>query len=372
MCGFKAVLTRLGNLAVSSCLLSLFIIRIGPMVGQEMPIRAPEGQLTISKGRVIDGQLLFTRDGRVIVGLGRELMPPGEYTPDMMVGVIAFWDGETRRLVGSLSYLGGISAGVVTPDGKRVVTGGWDRKLRIFSAPGWKVEHVVSIDSKSIPSHLAMFPDGKRFLSGSIDGARVWNLEKPSAKAVGTQRDMVNAVAVDKDGTRFAIAYTGPVTEIWEAKKLKMLGRLELKGGTPSNVGVFTSVAFSPDGKTIATGYLFGGKVPVALWNAETLEKLRDCHGFEKDASAVAPHDILYSPDGKLLIACIGPWREKGAHLVIWEVSTGKLVYEFSASKEFGGSVIALSPDGRWLLHRAGDYTIRLWDFRKIRAEIGK
>ncbi|MSQ93765.1 MAG: hypothetical protein EXR98_04325 [Gemmataceae bacterium] len=132
---------------------------------------------------------------------------------------------------------------------------------------------------------------------------------------------------------------------------------------------LFFSVAFSPDEKTIAAS-LHSQEQIVSIWDAKTFKKLHDCTGL--DRTSIPEHPVLYSPDGKLVISVALPFLEKEpdpAKIFIWEVATGKLLYQFRSQGI--GTQIALSRDGRWLVHNGGG-TPRFWDFEKIRREIGK
>jgi len=80
------------------------------------------------------------------------------------------------------------------------------------------------------------------------------------------------------------------------------------------------SLAFSPDGKMLATG---SSDHEIRLWNLSTGEKLKTLSGHTGDVSALA-----YSPDGKSLAS--GSWDDHT--LRRWEVSSGKLLKTLTAS----------------------------------------
>ena len=66
---------------------------------------------------------------------------------------------------------------------------------------------------------------------------------------------------------------------------------------------MFMSVAFSPDGKTLAAGYRVGGVGGVVLWDTARRERLQEkpLAVTEGDVNSVA-----FSPDGKTLAAGYG------------------------------------------------------------------
>src|SRR5262249_31074942 len=86
----------------------------------------------------------------------------------------------------------------------------------------------------------------------------------------------------------------------------------------------FEAVAFSPDGKTIASAGVGGSLV---LYDVATGKKL---HSFRGEEAASLYHPPLtFSPDGKTLASAVG----RGLNAVcVWEVATGKRVGQFQSA----------------------------------------
>jgi WD40 repeat protein len=337
------------------------------LMASDIRIREPDGHFDRPEGCYF-GRVLFTPDGKQLVATGVD-----RRARESRLGIIGFWDVSTRKLVCTRTLPAVVGARVCTADGKRLVASCWDNKVYVFVAPKWEIERVFDYDPPNQTAmDLAILADGKRLLSPNAGdrGLRIWDLTNWKSTSLAKGGELVQDLAVSKDGKRFAVAYLGPIAEIWDAEKLQVIGQLQLKTDQRLQ-GVFLSVAFSPDGKTIAAGYGHERTHPVAIWDAATLQRLHTCRGFAEFAEPAEA--LAYSPDGKLLAACSGPDFDKPAHIIIWEVASGKLVYQFYSAKQGGGMNMALSPDGRWLVHcSADDSTLRLWDFEKIRREIGK
>lgn len=114
------------------------------------------------------------------------------------------------------------------------------------------------------------------------------------------------------------------------------------------NFGRVFSVAFSPDGKTLAAGSWDG---TVRLWEGAGGKERRQ---FEKQQAPV--RSVAFSPDGKIL-AC----GSEGSGIILWDTATGnerRRLVGHRGPLTFAG----FSPDGKLLASKSYDQTLRLWD----------
>jgi class 3 adenylate cyclase len=112
--------------------------------------------------------------------------------------------------------------------------------------------------------------------------------------------------------------------------------------------GAVCGVAWSPDGRLVATGSLDG---PVHVWDAGSGEETRRLEGHHRLVYGVA-----WSPDGRLLATGGGDRTVR-----LWDTSSGKEIRKLEGHglTVFG---VAWSPDGRLLGTGDSEGTVRVWE----------
>ena len=182
---------------------------------------------------------------------------------------------------------------------------------------------------------LAFSPDGKMLATAAGTTVTLWDIAA-SHQIGATIPGAASPVVFSPDG-RLLAGTLEHGAQIWSLASRRPAGALMIINPHhgPQDTDGAASVAFSPDGKTLATGS--ADDVPAQLWSVTTHRRtgVQEFSGHN-DISAVA-----FSPDGKLLAT------SNGSNVWIWDVRTGRVVGRpMFTDDHYSSSKIAFSPDG--------------------------
>src|SRR5262249_31670797 len=109
--------------------------------------------------------------------------------------VKAVCDRTCRSLIGHTDVVNSVA---ISPDGRRLVTGSWDRTAKVWDAGNGQELLSLKGHSGGVAS-VAISPDGRRLVTGSQDGtAKVW--DAATGQELLSLTSAVTSVAISPDG----------------------------------------------------------------------------------------------------------------------------------------------------------------------------
>ena len=252
-----------------------------------------------------------------------------------------------------------------SPDNSMIASANSDSTISIWSIKLKKIDSLVynpqlqedlqELETKEVSifkghtkqvNSIAFRPDSKFLVSGSEDSTvKLWNLKgkivmelpSDSNSKRDNSSDSINRVRFNTTGTHTISASSNGQIKLWSLNE----GTFR----TLSNQGTVTSLAFSGNGKYIASNN-YG---MIKLWDYQ----LRELQSFKGHESSV--NDISFTIDNQRIIS-----GSTDKSIKIWQIDTTK----FPSEDGHTGSVnsISFSPDGKSILTGSKDSTIKIWE----------
>jgi WD40 repeat protein len=256
--------------------------------------------------------------------------------------------GHARGVASVAFSSDGKTLAAVDGEGVKLWTVATGKLKAILKGSGWSV---------------AFAPDGKALAlggGGPLGGVRekevkLWSVTDGKVKSILRKKERwAQGVAFSPDSKTLAIGGEDAKVHLWDVATGKVIATFEeqAKEKEPPGWGLplgNTCVAFSPDGKVLASAgiVLLWGRV--MLWDVAT--------GKQKARLNKAAECLAFSPNGKVLATTV----LQGA-VILWDVATGKEKTTIWAGR--GVSSVAFSPDGQVLASAGSEKTVQLWDVR--------
>ena len=257
------------------------------------------------------------------------------------------WDMETGREITVLKHQAGVLAVAISPDGRRIVTGSADQTARVWDMETGRELAILKHRNRAFPIPIfsvAISPDGRRIVTGSEDKtARVWDMETGRQLAVLKHQLGVTALAISPDGRRIVTGSYDQDVRVWDMETGRELANLKHQNRN-FIIPVF-SVAISPDGRRIVTG----SDQTARAWDIETGRELAVLKHQDK-VSALA-----ISPDGRRIVT-----GSYGQNARVWDTETGRDLVLLKHPTFV--TAVAIHPDGRRIVTGSWERKAWVWD----------
>jgi WD40 repeat protein len=314
---------------------------------------APDAQTAIVGGGDRAARVVSLADGAIaatgpthqaaVTAVARQ--PGGDQAASASAdGVVKLWSSAdgAERVSFRAHDSGGTAAMVFTPDGRRLITAGGDRAIKVWRvAPGFSKEPLAVLSGHGGPvSTLAINADGSWLASGGADAiVKVWDLAtRAEVRAFRGHGDWVTSVAFGPDGDTLASAAVDGRVLVW---------RLERDPSLAAQAGhTRTVTAVAAGVGRIVTG---GRDRQLIVWNEATGGPVRALTGHGATILAVA-----LSADGARVISSADDRKIRW-----WETASGQELRSFDPPDGGKAPTLVALPDGKgflaWVLREGSE-----------------
>ena len=360
---------------------------------------SPDGRILVSGN--VDGTITLydriTGTRKTLIGHNREYITCIALSPDGKTlassnreGTIRLWDAITGEAKYTRMPVAGHNFSF-TPGSDSLVVVSHEDKISLWNSDTGEHKKTFAMHPDCAAIGAAFSPDGKTVAVGSVNGTvYLYDINTGGLKMIFSEhKDHVIYLAFSPDGKILATtSYEDETICLWAVHTGT---HRKIRTEHPRNVG-HAGLAFSPDGKTIASGggdgtirfwdvhtgdakniftghsqevrgiafnpngnYIASGDASgiIRLWNADTRQPIRTLNA-PKNGQIASAYSIVFSPDEKTLFC----GTDDAIHL--WDAHTGKHILMLTGHTSFV-THIALSSDGNILASKDGD-TVHLWD----------
>jgi WD40 repeat protein len=222
-----------------------------------------------------------------------------------------------------------------------------------------RLELILPVGPLPPVTALTFSPDGRWLVSGVYGLVVVWDLQAGQPlQGLTNLLGAVNDLKFSPDGKLLAVAGGQPSAR--GELRLFDTATWQLKATLGGHADVVFGVAFSPDGKKLASASF---DKTVRVWDVATGKGLLT---FTDHSDFV--YGVAFTPDGKWLISC-----SKDKSLKRFDATTGEADLTFSGSNEDVTTVV-IHPQGQRVVSASLDGNLSLWETtsaQRVRLQFG-
>ncbi|MFN7927796.1 MAG: protein kinase [Blastocatellia bacterium] len=270
--------------------------------------------------------------------------------PDLR-GFEWFWLQQISSAeITKLPHSAGLSAATFSPDGTRLVTIEADNKretLRIWNSSNWELQQQITGQTeRDIGIHAAFSSSGRIFATAGGDscGISLWDSTTGKrVKRIAAADCSFRGLAFSRDGKTLASGHLNGQIIFFDADSGTETLRISAHPKWVSRI------AFSPDGQRLVSTCAFENTIK--LWDAHTGKELQV---FNKTITAgMSP---VFSPDGRSLIFCFAD-----GELSRLDLRTGDKTLLLKINNGLT-NIMEFSPDGKLFAFATTDRQVNFWD----------
>ena len=307
------------------------------------------------------GKELLTFKRHKNTGFGRAVAlafaPDGRHIASADAHEIHVWDPTTGKILYSREWpVSNLTALAYGAEGKRLAATTNGPEIIIWDADGSRRMISGRQDASRITPSLAFSPDGQWLLSaGYAIGAnnlfagflQLWDVQTgKTLRSFGSHRGQFTRVAFSPDGKYIASGDGHGALQVWEARTGDELAALH------GHTGAVEALTFSLDGHRLAAAAADG----VTIWERDARAGWESHDGGNTITLHGARGSLAFHPDGRHLAA--GSW---GSSIKVWDLDNGQDGRVFRGHQDFVDDV-AFYPDSRRLATADGDGVVKVWD----------